>query len=359
MVSISQTQTPDAMPEEKRVYLEFIRIAACFMVLAVHTNGKIFLTMQPSPTWFVSLAYRAVYSICVCSFLTITGALLLPKQDAPRKWAERCIRAASILLVFSVFYYLYFAYKAGAAPSITAFLRTFLLYKTNTAIWYQYTLLGLLLIMPVFQRLAAALNRTELLWLLFLSLGVYGGLLFASSLFSWPPLLPNLTLALMHPIPAFLFAGYYMERYVDVTPRKFRLAVLLFFVLAAGKVLLAYFLYRLDGGASGSWSDAPFTGMYPPTALSSFCFYIAVKYIFTHIRISPVLERAICRLGRLTLLIYLLGDLAIDLLAPVYDRLCLFLHPLFSMLLWEALIFAVCAAAAAVLRQIPFLKKRL
>ena len=356
MVSIPQTQASNKPSREKRVYIEFIRIAACFMVLAVHTNGKIFLTMQPSLTWFASLAYRAVYSICVCSFLTITGSLLLQKQDGPRKWAGRCLHAALILLGFSVFYYLYFACKADTSPSVTAFLRTFLSYKTNTAIWYQYTLLGLLLIMPVFQRLAAALNRRELLWLLFLSLGVYGGLLFGSSLFNWSPLLPNLTLALMHPIPAFLFAGYYIERYMDITPRKFRFAVLLFFILVVGKVLLAYFLYQLDGGASGSWSDAPFTGMYPPTALSSFCFYIAVKYIFTHHSVHPAAERAICSLGRLTLLIYLLGDLAIDLLAPVYDTLCLFLHPLFSMLLWEALIFTVCAAAAAAFRQIPCLK---
>lgn len=75
-------------------------------------------------------------------------------------------------------------------------------------------------------------------------------------------------------IPAFLYAGYYIERYVDTTPRKFRFAVLLFFLLAVGKILPAYFLYRLDGGASGNWSDAPFTDMYPPMALSSFCFFI-------------------------------------------------------------------------------------
>lgn len=44
--------------EDKRiVFIEMLRIFACFLVIVNHTNSTIFLQSAPSVTWFLSLTY--------------------------------------------------------------------------------------------------------------------------------------------------------------------------------------------------------------------------------------------------------------------------------------------------------------
>ncbi|MDE6107380.1 MAG: hypothetical protein K2F83_01730, partial [Oscillospiraceae bacterium] len=54
-------------------YIEFIRIAACFLVYVNHTNSDIFYNRTPSLTWFLSLTYFFISKIAMPLFLLIMG----------------------------------------------------------------------------------------------------------------------------------------------------------------------------------------------------------------------------------------------------------------------------------------------
>ncbi len=69
----------------RKAYIEFLRILACFLVIVNHTAHSIFLLINPSLTWFSSLTWFFISKIAVPIFLFISGALLLKKQDMPRK----------------------------------------------------------------------------------------------------------------------------------------------------------------------------------------------------------------------------------------------------------------------------------
>lgn len=43
--------------QEKIVYIEILRIIACFLVIVNHTNSKIFLNSQIGDRWFASITY--------------------------------------------------------------------------------------------------------------------------------------------------------------------------------------------------------------------------------------------------------------------------------------------------------------
>ena len=105
------------------VYIELLRIAACFLVIVNHTNSQVFLSISPSPTWFASLIYFFVSKMAVPLFFMLSGAVLLGKDDGMRKMLGRCARMAAVLLIFSYLYWFLDFYKADmtAALDIPAF----------------------------------------------------------------------------------------------------------------------------------------------------------------------------------------------------------------------------------------------
>lgn len=167
-------QAPHGTDPGKKTYIEFLRIAACFLVIVNHTNNGVFESLSPSPTWFCSLTYLFVSKIAVPLFLFIMGALLLEKEDSPKKSAERLFRIFTVLAAASLFYYAYYGRRSGTAFSLREFLLNLPRQQATNALWYLYLYLALLCMLPILQRLAKALDKRRMEYLLFLSLGVLG-----------------------------------------------------------------------------------------------------------------------------------------------------------------------------------------
>lgn len=70
----------------RKVYLDFLRILACFLVIVNHTNSDIFLNSSIGITWFVSITYFFICKIAVPLFVMISGAVLLGKKDSYKKY---------------------------------------------------------------------------------------------------------------------------------------------------------------------------------------------------------------------------------------------------------------------------------
>lgn len=345
------------MDTQKKSYIQFIRIAACFLVIVNHTNSRIFLSRAPSLTWFASLTYFFICKIAVPLFLMIMGALLLEKQDTPRKSVSRFLRILLATLVASALCYLYMGYSNGglAGLSVGAFFSKFFKTPILESYWYLYLYLALLCLLPLLQKMAASFDRREMRWLLFLAIGFMGVIPLVPVVFPGYYLQEHLSAPLFSPYVGAVFCGCYMERYLPNDRKTFWVSLGLFLFSVAAQVTATFFLFQRDPANYLQLDDRNSL----PILVSAACFYLMIRYIFTRVRFPAWFLKAVVWLGGLTFAIYLLGDLAISLLTPVYSSLCRGIHPMAAMVLWEAVIFLACVPVAAVLKKIPGLRKLL
>lgn len=326
--------------QEKKAYLECMRILACFLVFVNHTNSSIFLDTSPSPTWFLSVAYFFASKTAVPLFLLVSGALLLEKSDTPEKSAQRLLRTGLVLFVFSTGYYFFYAWRKGTLLGLRDFLGKLLHGNITNAFWYLYLYLAILCILPALQCMAKALDRRVLQWILVLSVGVLGAVPVAQIFLPEFYLSPRFSQGLFSPFLGMVLWGYAIERYMPVTKARAGIAGALFLLLTALQTIATYLLFQRNPQNYLVLDNAT----YLPISASAACLYIIIKYAYTRFPLPEKVQKSVWGLGRLTFGCYLLGDAAINLTKPFFAFLKKYLHPLPAVFLWELVLFASCAA---------------
>lgn len=74
---------------KRKIYIDFIRIIAIYMVLFHHTdtNGYLLYTVSRESIWYWAYLFNAVFiNIAVPLFLMSTGALLINKEEPIKKF---------------------------------------------------------------------------------------------------------------------------------------------------------------------------------------------------------------------------------------------------------------------------------
>ncbi len=339
--------------ENRKNHIELLRILSAFLVLVNHTNSEIFLNNAPSLTWFWSITYFFVSKPAVPVFLLIMGALLLEKEDSPRKTVERIFRIFVVFLTGSLLYTLYYGYRNGSAFSLRDFLFSLPSTQVTTAFWYLYLYLGLLCMLPILQRLVKALSRRQMEYLLLLSLGFCGTVPLLQIFFSTPALSGNFIDGMIGHYLALVLLGYYLEHELKLSRRTFLLCLGGCAASLAFQVAGTYLLYQRNPASYAALDNRKLITI----TMTSACLYVCVKYLLDRHPLPPTAALAVRKLGSLTFGIYLLGDFLISWTRPVYAALCGHMHIVFAMVLWEVFLFAAAALLAAGLRLAPPLRK--
>ncbi len=89
---------------DRILYIDVIKIFACFLVIVNHTTLSVFMQREPSVTWFAGLTYFFFSKPAVPLFLMASGALLLGKQDSYEKTKKRVGKMVAVLFIYSLFY---------------------------------------------------------------------------------------------------------------------------------------------------------------------------------------------------------------------------------------------------------------
>lgn len=140
------------------VYLDFIRVMACYMVIIVHSCE--FFYIGPNSTiaieagngFWVNLINSAVRS-CVPLFVMVSATLLLPLKESPRVFfKKRFTRVIVPFIVWSILYaVLPLFWNAMTYEEVIDNL-LHLTYNFNMVsghLWFVYMLIGIYLFMPV------------------------------------------------------------------------------------------------------------------------------------------------------------------------------------------------------------------
>lgn len=273
----------------KLVYLEILRIVACFFVIVNHTCGPLYRDRGPSLTWFGGIAYFFICKIAVPLFLMITGALLLPKTDSPQKTAARLLRAGAVLVIASAFYYVCYGVSNGDALSAFDFLGKVFKTRVITPLWYLYLYFGLLCLLPILQKMVKALNKRDLQWVIFLSVGVLGIIPLVQTFIPLFGISEDFTGVLFSNYIGVFLCGYYIEQYVTVNRTMFWLSAA-FFALSIGvQTVATYYFYQADPTNYLLLDNRILITI----TSASICFYMMVKYSYSQLSLGPKLENIV------------------------------------------------------------------
>lgn len=339
---------------QRKTYIEFLRIIAAFLVIVNHTNSRIFQSVPLSKTWMISITAFFASKIAVPVFLMIMGALLLQRQDSPRRALSRAARIALVTLLFSVPYYIYQHRADLGGMGVADFFKTLYTWNITNAFWYLYMYLGLLCLLPLLQRMAAAFSKRDLELLLLLSLVVPGALPL-SRIFLGVEASVHFTAALFSPYIGMVFAGLYIERYVPADRKSFFISLSLLAGLIAFQVHATRGFFIANPRSYLKLDDRTLITITAGAA----CAFVAARSLFAAFNLPEGFRRAVHGLGGLTFGVYLLSDLIRVLSVPLCDAMAARMHDLAAMLIWEIFIFALAAAITAALKRLPWIGKLL
>ena len=160
---------------QREVWIDWMRVAACFMVMVVHATepfylgGEGTLILTKSDAIWASF-FDSFVRACVPLFVIASSYLQLPLHYSAGEFLRR--RAGRILIPFAVWTLVYAFLWGEPVTNLKSLLLNF-----NYAaghLWFVYMLIGIYLIMPLLSPWAEKVSKKELL--------VYLGICFATYL---------------------------------------------------------------------------------------------------------------------------------------------------------------------------------
>jgi len=347
--------------KKREVWLDVLRILAAFLVIVNHTNSDVFQSVTPqNGTWWLSIAWYALCKVAVPVFVMVSGAVLLGREDSYGKCLARFGRIVGALLVFSYAYFVHDAWvHYGLWPRIIrldVFLQKVWTLEIADSFWYLYFYAGLMLSLPLLQRLSCAMKGRDAWYLVGLSLGLGAG---------WPLLahfVPALAMPKYFDVPLFttmiglFFAGWQLRRLEKPLHFMPWLMGLISSVLLSVVLLHTEFM-RMEG-AGKYWAfmdDRMRSSLLVVTGAISL--FLLIRCLFDR-PMSERAQRIWMELGSCAFGIYLMQQWVIEQLEfRLFMPLCNVITAFPAVLVWEGAAFAVSLVIALMLRRIPGIKK--
>lgn len=160
------------MEKERIVWIDWLRVAACFMVMVVHSTEPFYLGGEGSLIATKADAYwtaffDSIVRCCVPLFVIASSFLQFPLHYTTGDFLKkRAVRILVPFAIWSVFYALYWGEPVSNLKD--------LVFNFNYAaghLWFVYMLIGMYMIMPLLSPWAEKVSKKELgiyiaIWLL-------------------------------------------------------------------------------------------------------------------------------------------------------------------------------------------------
>lgn len=157
---------------KREVWLDFLRVTACFMVMVIHSTEPFYLggdgalILTPTDAFWVAI-FEGICRCCVPMFLVASAYLQFPIRYSTAEFFRR--RAVRILIPMLLWTVVYALVWGNPAENFKGLLLNF-----NYAaghLWFVYMLVGVYLIMPLLSPWAEKVSVKELevylgIWLL-------------------------------------------------------------------------------------------------------------------------------------------------------------------------------------------------
>lgn len=341
---------------KRKSNLDILKIIACFLVIVNHTNSRIFSSIAPSLTWFISITYFFLCKIAVPIFVMVSGAVLLGKEEKYGTiFRKRILRTIIVIVLFSFVYYINDVVNSAGEFSIFTFLYTIVKKPITNAYWYLYMYLGLLFMLPILRKLVQGMKEKDyiygyIIWIIFI------GILPIISHYTKMNISSYFALPIFTGYIVYFLMGYFIE---NILERKyFNKKVIIFLTLASILcITLSVVATYYEENHSHKFMDnvSHITISIPSVTVFYICKYVTLrneekeKKTTKGKKISTI---AICTFG-----IYLLSDLLIKKFNFVYEYLIQYIHKLPAIFILEIIVFIVGFIITWLLRKLPVMRK--
>lgn len=358
--------------KSKLVYIEILRILACFLVIFNHSDGKGFFLFSAcengSLKWYLYLAMAIVCRVAVPLFFMISGALLLVRADEKLStiYKKNVLKIFMILVTFAFLYYISNVKNSTNVFSIKHFFREIYSYDYNmhkdisAHLWYLYAYIGFLAYLPFIKALVQNLKTKYFYYLIVISIilsgilpimecFIFDGNVGLSTYFrtSW-----ILTDIFMYPC-----IGYFLQERLEIEKVKKEHIILLWLtnIVCIGiSCYMATYKGRIDGQYN---TQSFFTAFVVVNAITLF---LTAKKLCACRKLASSVNKIIISLGSTTFGIYLLHiwikgtDFNQKVYKYVYN---LFGNSMITAFIWCIFMMLVGYVITIILKKIPIIKK--
>ena len=346
---------------KRLIHLDLLRLLAIYLVIFNHTGDRgytLFVDKIDSPIALLYMMCSVFCKIAVPLFFMISGALLLKKEETLKQlFLKRVLRIAIVLFAVSVPYY-YWLHRANGI-GVFDFLKWIYSDSASTSLWYLYSYLALLLMLPFLRSMVKNMQQKDFLYML------VGYLIFVG-------VIPCMEYLVFHEIGIlhesfspvlfmtqnvfFALMGYYFEHVYNYSLRLRKdvaWGVICSCVAILGTCLITYYQARNDGIGNFNQTEQFFNAF---ICIPAITVYTIIKAVGTKI-VNPKVCNCISVLGSAVFGVYLIEKFLRAALDNVFRLVVQPLGSLGASLIW---CFAVLCAGLTViitLKHLPFIKK--
>ncbi|MDO4219324.1 MAG: acyltransferase family protein [Synergistaceae bacterium] len=347
------------MNKDRIIWLDCLRIVACFAVIFAHTASQTFITRDPSSLgWNICNCYDAMCYWANYAFYMLAGIFFLdPEKEIPTsKLYKKYIKKLALVFIFWFFlnnlFFYWFDGKYLVSNTTSTFLREMTLHMTKH-LWFLLAIIGFYVSVPIIRCITR--NKDILPYFLFVGVLWYFVHFVASSI-AQPlslKLISRLAIPLLHNMiaPCFSFVlGYYLAKCIEKIDVKTEFA---WYLLGIAGYLSIVFATAYFSCKEGKTVLKYFSESVLATAVAVFVFF---KCRVAKINFSVQAKKAIQFLSSHMLGVYLLHLACLSMV----DRYVLplkSLNLLFSIPLVALVTFLTSLAMAILLKKIPWFNK--
>ena len=345
------------------IHIDLLRLLAIFLVIFNHTGNRgyiLFADRYGTLVYFPYMLLSIFCKIAVPIFFMISGALLLKKDESFKQlFTKRILRMVIVLFMISIPYYIWLHPSDGM--SISNFFSCIYGSSTSGTLWYLYSYIGLLLILPFLRKMVKNMNEKDFIYL-FTGYLVFVGIIPCLEYYLWGG-----SVTLNQSFSAVLFTtqnvfyalmGYYLEHRLDHESLKTKyvcIAAIILNIFALGMTcFMTFCLQNKTGGSYDSTHIQSFFNLF--ICIPAITVYFVVKQMALKIK-KAKLKTTIQFLGSAVFGVYLIEPIIRSLTDSLFVLLSPFVGSFAATLIWSLASLGVGILIILPFKHIPVVKK--
>lgn len=339
--------------QHRKVSLDFLRIFAIFFVIYTHIGYNcetMFAPASSSLYYWISCVLGVFCRVAVPIFFMISGGLLLNKKEPYAIiFKKRVLRFGIVLVVFSALIYL----LQWNNHSIPGFVTALYSFKAAPSLWYLYSYIELLLLLPLLRKLAQAMTAKDYLYYFILQIVFVTLLPVFETVTGFPPI--NLSIVITVNNIFYFMMGHF---FVNIADKTFYSKKNLLLINTAGLIFIAgACLYLTKFFTQNGNVTTDETPLFTFIAVPTFAVFFDVKYVFDRINVKKLPSKILQEAGTASFGVYLIQGIFIKHTEFISDFFCMYFPPVISGLVYTLIVMFVCTVIIIPIRKIPLINK--
>lgn len=340
------------MNQGKKVYIEMIRIVAVVFIIFNHTDGtQYYQTTSSIVTWLYSMTGTILCRTGVPLFFMISGALLLEKKENVKQlFHQRIRRIVVVLFVISLFYYSLDIVRYGMErASIADFTEKFLTNGIRESLWFLYAYLGMLMVLPFFQKMILNIDGTLIKYLLLLKVAYDIGMPLIQILFQ---VHVYFDLGFVGDYICYMILGWYLDKDPDHIFEKLKIWKISLFLI--GAIVINIGIIYAIWGLKGQYDVLGFDLL---TVILALCFWLLIKKVTDNVSQDSRTGWIILNVGSCVFGVYLLDNFCRWQWLSLYLKLCEKTVGVVACSIYVFVVFLTGVLYSCILKRLPIVKK--